>query len=78
MIRDSTTATVVDVGTGLLLENGEQRPNDLKIGDVVMFTASYEIKIEIIKGDEFLVIRESNVDAILENYDNPVLEVYDK
>jgi len=63
--KDSTRATVIAVGSGLVLEDGTQRPIDLKVGDVVMFTASYELKVELVKGEEYLVMRESDIDATI-------------
>ena len=65
LTKDSTRATVIAVGSGLILEDGTQRPIDLKVGDVVMFTASYELKVELVKGEEYLVMRESDIDATI-------------
>ncbi|MCK5818731.1 MAG: co-chaperone GroES [Psychromonas sp.] len=66
MTKDSTRGTVLAVGSGLVLENGEQRPLDLKVGDVVIFTLSFELKIELIKGDEYLIMREKDIVATIE------------
>lgn len=66
MTKDSTRGTVLAVGSGLVLENGEQRPLDLKVGDVVIFTLSFELKIELIKGEEYLIMREKDIVATIE------------
>jgi chaperonin GroES len=56
---------VVAVGNGKILENGETRPLDLKVGDRVLFGkySGTEVKVD---GDEVLVMREDDVMAVLE------------
>lgn len=56
---------VIAVGNGKLLENGEVRPLDIKVGDKVLFGkyAGTEVKIE---GEELLVMREDDVMAVIE------------
>ncbi|ABI55379.1 co-chaperone GroES [Alkalilimnicola ehrlichii MLHE-1] len=56
---------VVAVGNGKLLDNGETRPLDLKVGDKVLFGkfAGTEVKVD---GEELLVMREDDVMAIVE------------
>lgn len=56
---------VVAVGKGKLMENGEVRPLDVKVGDKVLFGkyAGTEIKID---GQEYVVMREDDIMAILE------------
>ncbi len=56
---------VVAVGNGKLLENGETRPLDVKVGDVVLFGkyAGNEVTI----GDEdYLIMREEDILAVIE------------
>lgn len=56
--------TVVAVGSGKLNENGERTPLEVKEGDRVLF-AKYggtEFKLD---GDDLLVLRESDILAIL-------------
>jgi len=56
--------TVVAIGTGRLLENGERAALDVREGDRVLF-AKYggtEFKLD---GEEFLVLKESDILAIL-------------
>ena len=56
---------VLAVGNGKILENGETRPLDLKVGDRVLFGkySGTEVKVD---GDEVLVMREDDVMAVLE------------
>jgi chaperonin GroES len=51
---------VLAVGKGKVLDNGELRPVDLKVGDQVLFGkyGGTEIKID---GEELLVMREDDV-----------------
>jgi chaperonin GroES len=55
---------VLAVGEGKLLENGQRASISVKVGDKVMFKkySPDEIKIE---GEEYLVIKESDIIAIL-------------
>ncbi len=56
---------VVSVGKGKLLENGSTRPLDVKAGDRILFSkyGGTEINIE---GDEYLILREDEVLAVVE------------
>ncbi len=70
VIPDSATekpvrGEVVAAGNGKILENGEKRPLDVKVGDKVLFGkyAGTEIKVE---GEELLVMREDDVVAVIE------------
>lgn len=62
----STQGEVIAVGTGTLLDNGELRPLAVKTGDRILFGqyAGNEIEID---GETYLVIRESDILAIIEN-----------
>jgi len=70
VIPDSATekpirGEVIAVGNGKLLENGEVRPLDVKVGDTVMFGkySGNEVKV----GDEELVVmREDDIMAVIE------------
>ena len=56
---------VLAVGPGRLLDNGDVRPIDLKVGDIVVFGkyASNTVKI----GDsELLILNESDIYGVLE------------
>ncbi|KRT65838.1 MAG: co-chaperonin GroES, chaperonin GroES [Candidatus Dadabacteria bacterium CSP1-2] len=56
---------VVSVGKGKLLEDGSTRPLDVKVGDRILFSkyGGTEINIE---GDEYLILREDEVLAVVE------------
>jgi chaperonin GroES len=56
---------VVAVGKGLVQENGDVRPLDLKVGDQVLFGkySGTEIKLD---GEELLVMKEDDVMAVFE------------
>jgi len=52
------------VGPGKLLDNGERAPMEVKPGDKVLYAkyAGTEVKID---GEEYLIMRESDILAIL-------------
>lgn len=56
---------VVAVGKGKILENGEVRALDVKVGDKVLFGkySGTEIKVD---GKELLVMREDEIVAVIE------------
>jgi len=56
---------VVAVGSGKVLDSGEKSPLTLKAGDRVLFTsyAGTEVKID---GEEYLIMKEEDVLAVLE------------
>ena len=56
---------VVAVGKGKILENGDVRALDVKVGDKVLFGkyAGTEIKVD---GKELLVMREEEIVAVIE------------
>lgn len=55
---------VVAVGPGRLLENGELRPVDLKVGDTVIF-GKYASNTVKIGDDELLILNESEIFGVL-------------
>lgn len=57
---------VLAVGNGKILENGDVRPLDVKVGDKVLFGkyAGTEIKVD---GEEVLVMREDDIVAVIED-----------
>ncbi len=70
VIPDSATekpikGEVLAVGNGKILESGDKRPLDLKVGDKVLFGkySGTEVKVD---GDELLVMREEDVMAVIE------------
>ena len=62
----STRGEIIAVGNGRLLDNGDVKPLDVKIGDVVIFNEGYGVKTEKIDGDEVLIMSESDILAIVE------------
>ena len=70
VIPDSATekpikGKVMAVGKGKILENGEVRPLDVKVGDNILFGkySGTEVKVD---GEELLVMREEDVMAVIE------------
>ena len=70
VIPDSATekpirGKVVAVGKGKILESGDVRPLDVKVGDHVLFGkySGTEVKVD---GGEYLVMREEDVMAVIE------------
>jgi len=53
------------VGAGRILDNGERVPMEVKVGDRVFYSkyAGTEVKID---GEEYLILRESDILGILE------------
>ncbi|WP_213767695.1 co-chaperone GroES [Caballeronia sp. dw_19] len=65
---------VIAVGSGKLLQDGSQRPLQLKVGDQVLFGryAGQTVKVD---DDELLVMREEDVMGILEHGQDAVKKV---
>ncbi|MFT5433698.1 MAG: chaperonin GroES [Hyphomicrobiaceae bacterium] len=70
VIPDSATekpirGEVIAVGKGKILENGDTRPLDVKVGDKVLFGkySGTEVKVD---GDDLLVMREEDIVAIVD------------
>ncbi|MXP56765.1 co-chaperone GroES [Pantoea sp. Mhis] len=62
----STRGEVLAVGNGRILENGNVKPLDVKIGDVVIFNEGYGVKTEKINEEEVLIMPESDILAVVE------------
>jgi chaperonin GroES len=62
----STRGEVVAVGNGRILESGEVRALDVKVGDQVIFSEGYGAKTEKIDGEEVLILSEGDILAIVE------------
>lgn len=64
-------ARVIAVGPGRVNDNGQRRPLDLKVDDLVLIGkyAGTEITIE---GDDYLILREDEVLGVLEGVAEPV------
>ncbi len=70
VIPDSATekpiqGEIIAVGKGKILDNGESRPLDVKVGDRVLFGkySGTEVKLD---GKEFLVMREEDIMGVVE------------
>ncbi|CRI65346.1 10 kDa chaperonin (Protein Cpn10) (groES protein) [Thiocapsa sp. KS1] len=70
VIPDSATekpiqGEIIAVGKGKILDNGESRPLDVKVGDRVLFGkySGTEVKLD---GNEFLVMREEDIMGVVE------------
>lgn len=57
---------IVAVGKGKILEDGQVRPCDVKVGDRILFGkySGSEVQLE---GDELVVMREEDVMAVIES-----------
>jgi len=70
VIPDSATekpvrGEVLAVGNGKILENGDKRALDIKVGDTILFGkySGTEVKVD---GEELLVMREEDIMAVIE------------
>ena len=56
---------IVAIGKGKILENGQVRPCDIKVGDTILFGkySGAEVKLE---GEELVVMREEDIMAVFE------------
>ena len=70
VIPDSATekpiqGQVIAVGNGKILDNGEVRPLDVKVGDKVLFGkySGTEVKLD---GEDYLVMREEDIMGVIE------------
>ena len=56
---------IIAVGKGKILEDGQVRPLDVKVGDKILFGkyGGTEVKID---GDELVVMREEDIMAVFE------------
>ena len=62
----STRGEIIAVGKGRLLDNGEVKPLDVKVGDIVIFSEGYGLKTEKIEGQEVLILSEGDILAVVE------------
>jgi chaperonin GroES len=56
---------IVAVGKGKILENGQVRPCDVKVGDKILF-GKYDGTEVRVDGEQLLVMREDDVMAVFE------------
>ena len=62
----STRGEIVAVGNGRVLDNGEVKALDVKVGDIVIFNDGYGVKTEKLDGEEVLIMSESDILAVVE------------
>ena len=58
--------SVIAVGKGKVLESGEVRPCDVKVGDKILFGKFSGAEVEL-EGEKLVVMREDDVMAIIES-----------
>ena len=56
---------IVAVGKGKILENGQVRPCDVKVGDKILF-GKYSGQTVKVEGTEYLVMREEDIMGVIE------------
>ena len=56
---------VVAVGNGKILEDGKNKPVDVKVGEKILF-GKYSGQTVKVDGDELLVLREDDIMAVIE------------
>jgi chaperonin GroES len=61
-----TKGKIVAVGKGKILEDGEVRPCDVKVGDKILFGKYDGTEVQV-DGQELVVMREEDVMAIIES-----------
>lgn len=57
---------VIAVGSGRILDNGETRALDVKIGDVIVFGKYAGTDTIEVGGEELIIISESDIKAVVE------------
>lgn len=62
----STRGEILSVGQGRIMENGDVKPLDVKVGDIVIFNDGYGVKTEKIDNEDVLIMSESDILAIVE------------
>ncbi|WP_058556350.1 co-chaperone GroES [Thiohalocapsa sp. ML1] len=71
VIPDSATekpiqGEIIAVGNGKIMDNGDHRSLDVKVGDRILFGkySGTEVKLD---GEEFLVMREDDIMGVIES-----------
>ncbi|WP_019675909.1 co-chaperone GroES [Arsukibacterium perlucidum] len=60
----SSRGEVIAVGNGRILDNGDVKPLDVKVGDKVLFGAYVE-RTEKVDGQEFVITKEDNILGVI-------------
>ena len=61
-----TRGEVLAVGNGRILESGEVRALDVKVGDTVIFKEGFGVEKQKVDGEEVLIMSESDILAVVE------------
>ena len=61
-----TRGEVLAVGNGRILESGEVRALDVKVGDTVIFKEGFGVERQKVDGEEVLIMSESDILAVVE------------
>lgn len=56
---------VLAIGNGRVLDNGDLRPVDVKVGDIVVFGKYAGSDTVEIDGEELIILNESDIKAVL-------------
>jgi chaperonin GroES len=56
---------VIAIGNGKIKEDGERLPLDVKVGDLILF-GKYTKQEVSVEGEEYLILREDEVLAVLD------------
>ncbi|MDF2177887.1 co-chaperone GroES [Aliiglaciecola sp. CAU 1673] len=62
----STRGEIIAVGNGRILDNGDVKALDVKVGDIVIFNDGYGVKTEKVDGQEVLIMSEGDILAVVE------------
>ena len=61
-----TRGEILAVGNGRILDSGDVRPLDVKVGDNVIFKEGFGVEKQKIDGEEVLIMSESDILAVVE------------
>ncbi|NOG32037.1 co-chaperone GroES [Halomonas sp. CH40] len=61
-----TRGEVLAAGKGRILDSGDVRPLDVKVGDTVIFKDGFGVEKQKIDGEEVLIMSESDILAVVE------------
>ncbi|RAR61539.1 MULTISPECIES: co-chaperone GroES [Halomonadaceae] len=61
-----TRGEILAVGNGRILDSGEVRALDVKVGNTVIFKDGFGVEKEKIDGEEVLIMSESDILAVVE------------
>ncbi|WP_110668465.1 co-chaperone GroES [Salinicola halophilus] len=62
-----TRGEILAVGNGRILDSGEVRSLDVKVGDTVIFKEGFGVEKQKIDGEEVLIMSEGDILAVVES-----------